>query len=169
MATVDGCLNWTDITDGLPDRDIVVEISPHDPDIVYAAIGGFGTPHLYRSDNGGNTWYDIGDSLPDVPTNAVIVDPDHAEIIYVGNDLGVWASIDDGDTWHPYRSGMPTAAIVIDFNILENDRTLRAVTHGSGVYERALFSPNEPPVADPGDSASPGAARSARCQERSRR
>jgi photosystem II stability/assembly factor-like uncharacterized protein len=151
MATYDGCLSWTDITAGLPDRDIVVEISPHDPDIVYAAIGGFGTPHLYRSDNGGNTWYDIGDSLPDVPTNAVIVDPDHAEIIYVGNDLGVWASIDDGDTWHPYRSGMPTAAIVIDFNILENDRTLRAVTHGSGVYERALFSPNEPPVADPGD------------------
>ena len=42
---------------------------------------------------------DLSAGLPDVPTNAVIVDPLNPEFLYVGNDLGVFVSTDNGENW----------------------------------------------------------------------
>lgn len=142
MVSKDRGATWTDITGNLPDRDIVIQVAPHSPWIVYAAIGGFGTSHLFRSYDAGLSWTDIGQGLPDLPANAVAIDPEYPQNIYVGNDLGVWISTDNGLTWSPLRNGMPTASIVIDFSILENTRKIRAVTHGNGIYEKKLVPPD---------------------------
>jgi hypothetical protein len=139
----DGGNSWRDITGNLPNRDIIVQVAPHSPGIVYAVIGGFGTSHLFRSYDFGSTWIDIGEGLPDIPTNAIAIDPEYPQNIYVGNDLGVWVSIDNGQSWEPLKSGMPTASIVLDFNILENHRKIRAVTHGNGIYEKSLVPPDD--------------------------
>jgi hypothetical protein len=139
----DGGDSWIFISGNLPNRDIIVQVAPHSPGIVYAVIGGFGTSHLFRSYDYGSTWTDIGAGLPDVPTNAIAIDPDYPQNIYIGNDLGVWVSIDNGLTWEPLKSGMPTASIVVDFNILESFRKIRAVTHGNGIYDKSLVPPDE--------------------------
>jgi photosystem II stability/assembly factor-like uncharacterized protein len=141
MVSKNGGSTWTDITGSLPDRDIIVQVAPHSPYIVYAVVGGFGTSHLFRSYDAGLSRNDIGQGLPDVPTNAVAIDPEYPQNIYVGNDLGVWVSTDNGLTWKPLRTGMPTASIVLDFSILENTRKIRAVTHGNGIYEKTLVPP----------------------------
>jgi hypothetical protein len=105
--------------------------------------------HVFRSMNGGLTWEDIGGGLPDVPTNAIAVDPVDHRILYVGNDLGVWASTDYGSTWNVFCEGLPEAVMVIDLSISDSNRLLRAATHGNGVYERTLLPPTLKNVTPP--------------------
>jgi photosystem II stability/assembly factor-like uncharacterized protein len=142
FASRDSGLSWNQLTGNLPDRYIVdIVPSSHSEEVVYIAFSGFGTSHLFRSINGGLTWEDIDKDLPDVPTNAIAVDPVDHRIIYVGNDIGVWVSTDYGSSWNVFCEGLPEAVMVMDLSISESNRMLRAATHGNGVFERALLPP----------------------------
>ncbi|MFQ5639334.1 MAG: T9SS type A sorting domain-containing protein [bacterium] len=131
--------DMTNITADLPDRfPVDIAVDPNNDDIVYVTFSGFGTSHLFKSTDEGNQWQDIGQTLPDVPTSAVVVDPLFPEHIYVGNDLGVYLSIDGGLSWQEFMAGMPDAMLVMDLSISPVNRKLRAATHGNGVFERDL-------------------------------
>lgn len=141
FRSTNGGRNWSNITRNLPDRypvDIVA--CPGDPDMAYVVFSGFGTSHLFRTRNGGSSWEDIGNGLPDIPTSALAVDGFNQNYLYLGNDFGVWFSPDGGDTWEPFSEGMPTAALVMDLSVSMENATIRAVTHGLGVWERTLVS-----------------------------
>ncbi|MFC2161986.1 hypothetical protein ACFLRX_10090, partial [Acidobacteriota bacterium] len=140
FKTRDGGVTWDNITYNLPNRYIVdLVTSPKNGDIVYAALSGFGFSHVFRLSGNSPAWEDIGIGLPDLPTNAVAVDPEDPENIYIGNDLGVWVSTDYGKTWFSFNDGLPEAVLVMDLSIQESSRKIRAVTHGNGVYERSLL------------------------------
>jgi len=113
-------------------------IDPTDDRTVYVTLSGFGTSHVFKSTDGGGNWLDIGGGLPDVPTSAVIVDPLYPEIVYVGNDIGVFYTADSGQHWNEYALGLPDAVMAMDLNIVAPDRKLRVSTYGNGVYERDL-------------------------------
>jgi photosystem II stability/assembly factor-like uncharacterized protein len=85
--------------------DLVVH--PTDPDIVYAAIASGG---VFRSDDGGSTWYPIFDEEPVLTIGDIALDPSDPDVIYVGTGeanaashswfgLGVFKSTDGGATW----------------------------------------------------------------------
>jgi photosystem II stability/assembly factor-like uncharacterized protein len=139
--TTDGGSNFTEITGTLPDRypgDMIVD--PSDEGTVYLTLSGFGSSHVFKSTDYGATWTDIdGGLLPDVPTTAVVVDPMFPNHVYVGNDIGVYLTADDGANWVQLDQGLPEAVLVGDLSISVADRKLRVATHGSGVYERALL------------------------------
>ena len=138
--TTDGGNSWIDISAGLPDRfpaDLTVE--PTNESHVYLTFSGFGSPHVYRSNDYGNNWQNISAGLVDVPTSAVIVDPLYPERIYVGNDIGVFVSLDGGGSWQDYNEGLPEAVMVFDLSISPINRKLRIATHGNGAYERELI------------------------------
>jgi len=101
-------------------------------------LSGFGTSHLFKSVDRGASWNDIGSDLPDIPTSAVIVDPEIPDHVFVGNDLGVYFSMNAGSTWAMVPGGLPEAVIVKDLSISTVNRKLRAATHGNGVYEIEL-------------------------------
>jgi photosystem II stability/assembly factor-like uncharacterized protein len=148
FRSTNGGEDWTRITNTLPDRYFIdIAVSPRGGNTAFIALSGFGTSHLYRTDNGGSNWSDAGDGLPDVPTSAVIVDPLDPKIVYVGNDLGVYVSTNGGISWLPFNEGLPSAVLVMDLSISVQDRKLRAVTHGNGVYERNLIDPST--IGDP--------------------
>jgi hypothetical protein len=139
FRSVNGGLSWTDVTGILPDRYISdIAVDPDGGYEVYITLMGFGSSHLYRSQDRGDTWIDAGDGLPDVPASSVALDPDHPQIVYVGTDLGVYVSPFKGRAWYPFTNGMPTA-MVNDLVPFAPTRTLRAATHGNGVYERDLL------------------------------
>ena len=143
--TTNGGTNWVNITQNLPDRyPMDIDANPNDPDTAYIVFSGFGTSHLFKTTDAGNSWIDKGAGLPDVPTSAVVVDPDYPDRIYVGNDLGVFVSLDGGDSWQTFNDGLVDAVIVMDLNISPSNRMLRCVTHGSGVFERPLISGSVP-------------------------
>jgi len=106
---------------------------------VYVTFGGFGTAHVIKSTNAGESWINITNNLPDVPTHSVAVDPVYPQNVYVGNDLGVYVTTNSGTNWYEYRTGMPYA-LVFDLTIVNVSRKLRATTHGNGIWERKLLA-----------------------------
>ena len=149
LVTIDGGDSWINITRNLPNRYFMdLMASPHQENEVIVTLSGFGSSHLFRTTIDANAWEDIGIGLPDVPANAVLIDPLNYRKIYVGNDLGVWVSEDDGYTWQMFMDGLPNALLVYDLSLSESNRKIRAVTHGNGIYERALIPIDDdvPPV-----------------------
>ncbi len=152
FITRDGGESWQQSSGGLPDRfptDLFVDPTNHD--IAYLTFGGFGSSHLFRTTNGGITWVAIDAGVPDVPAWSVMLDPDDTRIIYLGNDLGVFASRDAGETWQPWSEGLPDAVFAMDLSGSPANTSLRVATHGNGVYERPLLStlPADTPVEVP--------------------
>ena len=140
FLTVNGGNSFIDITGNLPDRyPVDIAVDPNNDSIVYVALSGFGTSHLYQSKDRGNNWIDIGVGLPDVPTSAVFIDPIFPSHIYVGNDIGVFVSTDEGASWHDFRAGLPEVVSVLDLTISVVNRKLRAATHGNGVFQVKLL------------------------------
>ncbi len=146
--TLDGGSTFTEITGNLPDRysgDLAVD--PTDEATVYLTLSGFGSSHVFRSTNYGSTWTDIDQGiLPDVPTTAVVIDPDFPDHIYVGNDIGVYFTSDHGSNWTQLDQGLTEAVLVHELNISPSNRKLRAFTHGRGVFERDLEGAIPPPT-----------------------
>jgi photosystem II stability/assembly factor-like uncharacterized protein len=140
FVTQNGGNTWEKITGDLPDRYFMdLEVDPTNDAIAYVAVGGYGSSHLYRTKDYGLTWEDIGVGLPDLPTNAIAVDPLFPNNIYIGNDLGVFSSVDFGATWQTYLEGLPEAVVVFDLKISPANRKLRVATHGNGIYQRDLL------------------------------
>ena len=117
-----------------------ITVFPGKPESAIAVYSGFDTPHVFRTDNNGSSWTDITNNLPNVPTNAVIVNPFDLDEIYVGNDLGVYISQNGGESWEPYQSGLPSALIVMDLKISLSNNMLWVASHGNGVYQTPLES-----------------------------
>ena len=139
--TVNGGTTWTDVSGGIvPNRyPTRINVNPYNPKEVYVTFGGFGTAHVLRSTNSGTNWINITNNLPDVPTQSVVVDPVYPQNVYVGNDLGVYVSTNNGASWYEYRTGMPYT-LVFDLTIVNVSRKLRATTHGNGIWERKLIA-----------------------------
>lgn len=144
--TEDGGRTWENVTRSLPDRYPVDIIAGRaGPGLAYVVFSGFGTPHLFRTRDGGQSWEDIGSGLPDIPSSALIIDNQNHDHLYFGNDFGVWFSPDDGENWFPFTDGMPTGALIMDLSISQRDQTIRAVTHGLGVWERPMVESETTP------------------------
>lgn len=142
FISTNGGLTRTQVT-GLPNR-IVMDISfnPVDSNMLYAAISGFGTSHVYKSINGGSSWYAAGDGLPDVPANSVLIDPEFPDNVYIANDLGVYISKDGGISWENYGFGLTDVVLGMHLSLSPANNKIRLATHGNGVYEGNLFNPN---------------------------
>lgn len=89
------------------------------------------------SEDGGQTWGDRHgtgtDTLPNSELNSVVTHPSDAEIVFVGADIGVFASTDEGQHWQPFDDQLPNAQIL---QIFWQDGWLYAVTYGRGLWRR---------------------------------
>jgi photosystem II stability/assembly factor-like uncharacterized protein len=140
FITTNGGTNWSSITGTLPDRYLIdIAVDPKNSAVVYVTASGFGTPHAYRSTNAGKTWSAISSGLPDVPTSAIAVNPFNTDHLYLGNDLGVYLSTNAGATWSSFSDGLYDATMVMDVSVSRANRSIRAVTHGNGIFERKLY------------------------------
>ncbi|HEY3293954.1 MAG TPA: T9SS type A sorting domain-containing protein [bacterium] len=139
--TTNGGSTWTGASDGLPLAFVTrVAVHPTDPATVYATFSSYGISHVFKSTNGGDVWTDISGTLPDVPCNVIIVHPSDGSRLYLGTDLGVYTSSDAGQTWNSYSSGLP-AVVIDDLTLHPITGTLRAATHGRGIWQTATSTP----------------------------
>jgi hypothetical protein len=141
----------TDITGNLPDRyysDIAVD--PTNDNRIAVTLSGFGSSHIYLSLDGGNSWTNIGAGLPDIPHNSVVFDPTNRNIIYIGNDQGVYYAEGVPLTgtpgasynlnWISYNEGLGDGVLVSDI-VITGTRKLRLATYGRGLWERDMITP----------------------------
>ncbi|MCA1815892.1 MAG: hypothetical protein LC746_05690 [Acidobacteria bacterium] len=107
-------------------------VDPTDPKIVYATFGGYSKGNVWKTTDGGATWNSVGGALPEAPAQALAVHPANHNFIYLGTEVGVFASEDGGAHWSPTNEG-PTSCSVTDLFWMGND--LVAVTHGRGMFK----------------------------------
>jgi photosystem II stability/assembly factor-like uncharacterized protein len=120
-----------------------VAFDPANPEILYATYGGFGGSHVFRSTDNGKRWRSIDGTgatgLPDIPVHVVLVDPEVPGRLFLGTDLGVFVSTDDGATWAQENAGFGN--IVTESLYLQRQasrRMLYAFTHGRSAWKVQL-------------------------------
>jgi photosystem II stability/assembly factor-like uncharacterized protein len=144
FVTTDGSATLREITGPLPNRYVGrVMIDPTSADRAFVAFTGYGLPHgqhIWRTQNltsANPIWQPAGNGLPDVPVNALAIDPRFPGQIFAGTDIGVFRSISEGELWEPFSDGMPRVA-VFDLAIQNANRLMRAATHGRSMFEIAV-------------------------------
>ncbi len=149
-------------------RTSAVAFHPTNPDIYY--VGG-GIGGVWKTVNNGGTYIPVGDNLPTLSVNRIIVNSDDPNTIYVstggrrnGRSLGVFKSEDDGQSWqetplsfsveenkdilemiaHPTNSDIMYVAVSNDglYRTLDNFESVELVL--SGNIEDVIFKPGDP-------------------------
>ncbi|GAA0720972.1 hypothetical protein [Dokdonella soli] len=114
-----------------------IVVNPRNPNNVFQSRAGFTgamPAHNVRvSNDGGATWTDASNGLPDIPVNSLAFDPVFSNQIWAGTDIGMYLSADGGATWIPYNQGVPNVAI---FSVKANGHTgnVLTCTHGRGAF-----------------------------------
>lgn len=136
---------WTELTDrfeGVPGGTYVSRVEPsrHDARRVYVSFDGHRTndftPYVYVSDDGAASFRSIAAGLPTGAPDFVHVvreDPRNENLLFVGTDVGVYASLDRGGSWRRFMESLP-AVPVHDLRIHPRDRELIAGTHGRSIW-----------------------------------
>lgn len=91
---------WTDVSAGLPNKYITdVAIHPSDSDKVAVTLGGYNQLHVYVTFDGGDNW--INRSLDfDMHVNTITWLANHSNRLYIGTDVGIFASNNLGVNWN---------------------------------------------------------------------
>ena len=146
-----GSAAFTDVTKPpLPNRAVTqIAVDPVNPRIAFATFSGFNfgadtLGHVFKTTDGGTTWVPINGNLPNTPVNDIVIDPGLANTLYVATDVGVLQTTDGGATWSTLVPGLPRVA-VLSLKLRAASRTLRAATHGRGVWDLRLPGPTLPP------------------------
>jgi len=108
---------------------ITIDSSNHE--IVYVTFSGYERDNVWKTINGGRTWSDIGAALPAAPVHSLTIHPRKATFLYVGTEVGTFASEDSGATW-PNNVG-PTNCSV--YELFWMGETLVCATHGRGMFQ----------------------------------
>jgi len=149
--TQDGGATWVDLTDnleGLPDNVYVTRIvaSYADAGTVYAAFDNHRSddfaPYLFISEDFGNDWRIAVNGLPHSSLSALAQHPRNPSLLFVGNEIGVYVSVDNAEQWVRLDNGLPTVP-VDDIKIQSRENDLVIGTHGRGIWIMDDITPLE--------------------------
>lgn len=141
--TKNGGKNWLNVTINIPSvpKGLYVSrvVASHfDPARAYICFDGHRSdnfdPHVFRTDDYGRTWRKITTGLHAGHVVRVIIE-DHRNpnLLFVGTEVGIFYTIDRGQTWKSMKQNMPTVS-VYDLKIHRRDNDLIAGTHGRSLW-----------------------------------
>ena len=146
-----GLNTWLDRT-GLinpqvfPISSIVIDAADPSGKTAYVAIMGFRTAHVWKTISAGISWLDFTANLPDAPADALVIDP-VTSTIYVGTDVGVFASNTGNPNWTEVgpasgQAGFLPNVAITSLQLFNSGslKRLRAGTYGRGVWEFNLVT-----------------------------
>lgn len=135
---------WRDATPALASAGAPVDrwvsrvfASSHDAATAFVSKSGFRNddfrPFLYTTTDTGRTWTSISGNLPASPINVVVQDRKNANLLIVGNDIGVYVSINGGGQWTRLKANLPTVA-VHDLTVHPRENDLVIATYGRAIW-----------------------------------
>ncbi len=143
QLTRNGGQSWENVIGripGVPEATWVsrVEASHHAEGTCYVTFDGHRSADfrswVFRTDDYGRTWTDIGATLPDdQPVYVIKEDLENPNLLFVGTEFAVFFSIDRGESWTRLNLNVPTVAFH-DLVIHPRDGDLVAGTHGRGIW-----------------------------------
>jgi photosystem II stability/assembly factor-like uncharacterized protein len=140
-VTMDDGKTWTELTKNLPmtQRKWVSRIvaSKYDEATVYLAQRGREdddfAPYLWKSTDYGKTWRSLAANIPAGSVNVIREDPAVPNLLYVGNDFGVYVSTSGGQRWEVLGTNLPSGE-VSDLQIQPHDSMIVVSTYGRGMW-----------------------------------
>lgn len=133
-TSADGGSNWRDLTGHLPDRWVsAIAVHPSNPNLLIVGLAGYGTPHLFRSRDAGETFEDVSENLSDLMVNDVEFDTATPSVIYVANEFGVLVG-DGYGLWYRMGRGLPYAPVT-GIAPTPGTNTVRVSTFGRGMWD----------------------------------
>ncbi len=144
--TRDNGKSWSNVTpQGLSDwsKISLIDASHFDAGTAYAAVDRHRLddigPYIYRTRDFGKSWTRINSGIPEgAYVRAVREDPVKKGLLFAGTELGVFFSINDGDSWQPLQLNLPVSP-VHDLVIKGNDLVI--ATHGRSFWILDDLSP----------------------------
>jgi hypothetical protein len=139
--------SWTDLTAQKPYNGVIsdIAISPtNDLDIYMSFYGNDPNAKVFRSINGGASWTNISNELPNVDTRTIAL-TGTANGIYVGNDFGVYYRDDNTNGWISFSNNLP---IVFVMNLVYDatNAKISAATFGRGIWVSDAYNIADCPV-----------------------
>lgn len=139
QLSVDGATSFTLVNAGLPNRAVTrIAADPLDAKRALVTFSGFGTPHVFLTTDQGVTWKNVSSNLPDLPFNSAIIIPG-TNRFFVAGDIGVYESVDAGDSWTSAYPGMPNVQ-VLDLVYQRATGQLYAGTYGRGIFSTTVLA-----------------------------
>nr|NQU90609.1 hypothetical protein [Bacteroidota bacterium] len=144
--TENGGGNWSRVDNQgptpLPNRYVTdIAINPNNPGEVIVTFAGYNAANVWRTDDGGDTWDQITGNapynLPALQVNSVRFHPANTNWVYIGTDLGIFASEDKGQTWSTtprYENNEGPVNVEVAELFWAGDELI-AATHGRGMYK----------------------------------
>ena len=137
-VTKDGGKTWANVTPPSItswSKVSLMDASHTDVNTAYAAVNRIRCddqrPHIYKTTDGGKTWTEIVNGLPNDPINVVKEDPIRKGLLFAGSERAVYVSFDDGANWQSLRLNMPATSIR-DLVIKDDDLVIG--THGRSFW-----------------------------------
>ncbi|MEJ2204252.1 MAG: hypothetical protein P8170_09090 [Gemmatimonadota bacterium] len=155
---------WEDVTNrigGVPDATWIphIEASKHDAGTAYVVFDdhrrGNWETYLYRTEDYGRQWTNIGGGTAiDGFLHTVEEDPLTPNLLFAGGELGLWVSLDRGDSWFKWTHGLPTAPVRA-LQVHPRDHDLVIGTHGRALWVVDDIRPLRALAQDPGLTEEP--------------
>jgi photosystem II stability/assembly factor-like uncharacterized protein len=142
QITRDNGKTWTNVVKkirGLPSNTWCsrIEASHFEAGTAYVAFDGhrhddYGT-YVYKTTDYGNTWKSIKGNLPFGWVHVIREDLKNKNLLFVGTEFEIFASLDGGLSWFSLKNNMPTTA-VRDIAVHPRENDLIIGTHGRGIW-----------------------------------
>jgi photosystem II stability/assembly factor-like uncharacterized protein len=117
---------------------------PYEDSTAFLLFSLAGEPKVIRTKDLGQTWEDLSgfvgntssdNGFPDVVTHCLVVLPNDPSTIWVGTDIGLFESNDDGTTWHYANNGIPAVSV---YDMFIQDGQVVIATHGRGIWTATI-------------------------------
>ena len=90
-------------------------------------------PFVFKTEDYGATWTSLASNLPNEPVNVIFEDHKNPSLLFLGNDTGVFVSINGGKNWVKMNNGIPNVG-VHDLVVHPRENDLVLATYGRGLY-----------------------------------
>ncbi len=128
-----------------------IATSPVDRDLIF--VGGYESPTgggggIYRSKDRGETWELLQNGAPTGSVLYLMLAPSAAHVIYAGGmDIGIYKSIDGGDSWLPAHSAFVGTPSLLSMAVDPYDSQVVYISvSGQGLYRSANGGDNWQPI-----------------------
>ncbi|MEO6189203.1 MAG: glycosyl hydrolase, partial [Saprospiraceae bacterium] len=145
QITSDGGKSWKNVSSaisksGVPSQTWISSIHPsiHDRNTIFATLDnhtyGDHNTYLIKSTDAGNSWKRLQSSEFTGFAHKIIQDRINKQLLFLGTEMGLFASLDGGESWFRMKNGFPENAMVRDIRINNKENALIVATHGRGIY-----------------------------------
>ena len=143
--TQDGGKSWKNVSmnyakAGIPAGTWISSIAPskHDKSTLYVTLEnhmyGDHATYLAKSTDMGATWTRLTSKEFTGFAHKICEDSQNKNLLFLGTEMGLFATLDGGANWFRMKNNMPEYALVRDLKIHPKTHDLIVGTHGRGIY-----------------------------------